>query len=79
MAVIDPELTVATGRFAVGQSGLLLRQRVAHFLKLFPVRRVLQHLVILRERIFDVALLHEYIAPRFQRISPVRSALMGGR
>jgi riboflavin biosynthesis pyrimidine reductase len=50
----------------------LLPQRVARFLELLPIRRVLERLVVLRERLFRVTLLHQYIAPGLQRIRPVR-------
>jgi hypothetical protein len=44
-------------------------RRFARFFELLPVRRVL-------ERLFRLALLLEHVAPRFQRIGPVRSALV---
>jgi len=55
----------------------LPRYRLARVLELLPVRRVFEGLVVFDERIFDLALLHEYIAPRFERISPVRPLLIG--
>ena len=55
---------------------LLLCYRVARLSEFFPVRRVLQRLVVLGEHLFRVALLHEHIAPGFQRISPVTSTLI---
>jgi hypothetical protein len=41
-------------------------------LELPPVRRLLDCLVVRRERLLTLALLHEYIAPRLERIGPVR-------
>jgi hypothetical protein len=43
-------------------------------MELLPIRRVLECLAVLGERIFGFALLHEHIATRFQRILPIRSA-----
>ena len=51
-----------------------LPPRLARFLELLPDRRVLERLVVLCERLFRLALLHEHIAQRFQRIGPVRPA-----
>ena len=59
------------------KSALLLRQRLTRFLELLPVRRVLQPLVVLCERHFGVALLHEHITPGLQGIGPVRALLVG--
>src|ERR1019366_9280281 len=46
----------------------VFRRRFARFFDLLPVRRVLERLVVLCERLFRLALLHEHIAARFQRI-----------
>src|ERR1700680_264352 len=55
---------------------LLLRYRLARFLELLPVRRVLKCLLVIRERFLRVPLLRVYIAPRLERIGPVRTALV---
>ena len=61
---IDP-VTVTTDRFAAACSALLFRQRLASLLKFFPIRCVLERLLVFRERLSVVALFHEHIAPGF--------------
>ena len=73
-AEIDPLLTFASARFRELRLGLLLLGSLASVFELPPVRRVLQCLDVLRERLFRLTLLHEHIAPYFQRIGPVRTA-----
>ena len=51
---------------------LLLRYRLARFLELLPVRRVVERLVAFDERLFCAILLRQHIAPHLERISPVR-------
>src|SRR5450631_1104313 len=77
MPGLDPLLTVTSVGSPAVQLDLLLCRRFARFLELLPVRRVLECLIVLRERFFWLALLHEHIAPRFERISPVRPLLIG--
>jgi hypothetical protein len=55
----------------------LLRCRFARFLELLPARRVLERLIIFRDRILGLALFHEHIIPRFQWIGPVRTLMIG--
>jgi hypothetical protein len=45
-----------------------LRDCLARFFELFEVRRVLKRLVVLCERLFGVALFHEYVAQRLLRL-----------
>jgi hypothetical protein len=44
---------------------------------MLPFRRIPQCFVVLCERVFDLALLHEYIAPSLDGIRPVRPFLIG--
>lgn len=67
---------VTNGSYVEVRLGFLLGQRLASILELLPVRRVLQGFVVLRERLFGLALLHEYIGPSLQRIRPLRSPLI---
>src|ERR1700688_4806141 len=71
---LDPEEPFANDCSGEFQLALLLRGGLARFLELLPVRCVLERLVVLRERLFRLTLLHEHIAPCFQRIGPMRTA-----
>jgi len=54
----------------------VFRRRFARAFELLPVRRVLERLGVLCKRLFALALFQEHIAPCFQRIGPVRPALV---
>ena len=64
-SVIDPKRSSANVKYPAAKLALLLRDSLARFLELLPVRRVLERLIVLVERIFRVAFLHEQIAPGF--------------
>src|SRR5277367_6609295 len=55
---------------------LLPRNRFPRFFECRPIRRVLERLVVLQQRLLRLALLGDDIAPGFQWIRPVRSALV---
>src|SRR3979490_3194824 len=50
--------------------------RLPSFFQCRPVGCVLERLVVFDERLFWVVLLQEHIAPRFERIGPVRPTLV---
>jgi hypothetical protein len=55
-----PQRPVTTGGFREANLDLPLR-RVACFLELLPLWRALQCLVVLLERLFSLALLHQHV------------------
>jgi hypothetical protein len=61
-------------RSAIQVLGFTIASR---FLELLPVRRVLERCVVLGEGLFRFALVHEHIAPGFERVGPVRAILIG--
>jgi hypothetical protein len=65
----------------IGQGKLasLIRQRLARFFELFPIRRVLQRFIVLSQCLLDLPLLYQYISLCLQRIGPVWSPLICSR
>ena len=69
-AGVDPLRPFTTVSFGAIKSAFLLRRPLARFLELFPVRCVLECLIVLGECIFGAALLHKHVAPSFSADRP---------
>src|SRR5713226_3721554 len=53
-------------------SSPMLYSRLASFFQCRPVGRVLERLVVFRERVLSTSLLDQHVAPILERVGPVR-------